>query len=164
MPILPLLLAAMQAAPTPFEDLAALEARLIAVAGAEIGAPEGPVHGIDRRLRLRRCPAIVEITRTPSGLSAACPTLGWRVHVAMRGGGSGGAGHAAQAREAGAPAIRRGDAVLVRISGRGFAAGLRATALEDGAVGARIRLRPDSNPRSPITAIVTGAGEATPAT
>lgn len=157
MSILPLLLIALQAAPPVHEDLAALEARMIASAGAGIGEAGGPVHGIDRRLRLHRCPVAAEIAPVRDGLSAACPALGWRVHVRVQGDG-------AVREQAGAPVIRRGDAVLVRITGRGFAAGLRAVALEDGAVGARIRLRPNASPATPITAIVTGPGEATPAT
>lgn len=158
MSVLPLLLVAMQAAPPAFEDIAALEARLVAASGAAIGAPGGPVHGLDRRLRLHRCPVAAEIVPSRGGFAAACPALGWRVHVAVRGGGPVGG------EAAGAPVIRRGDAVLVRITGRGFSAGLRAVAMEDGAVGARIRLRPNSSPSTPITAIVTGSGEATPAT
>jgi flagella basal body P-ring formation protein FlgA len=165
MPMLPLLLIALQAAPPAYEDLAALEARVVAAAGANIGEAGGPVHGIDRRLRLHRCPVAADIVPARSGFSAACPTLGWRVHIAVSNGGADGGRDAAAGNPTmGGPAIRRGDAVLVRITGRGFAAGLRAVAMENGAVGARIRLRPNSSPATPITAIVTGPGEATPAT
>lgn len=154
--ILPALFIAFQAAPAAFEDLAALEARLVAAAGANIGAPSGPAHGLDRRLRLHRCPVAAEISPARGGWSAACPSLGWRVHVPLRGTGADPA--------SGGPAIRRGDAVAVRMQGRGFAVVLRAVALEDGAVGARIRLRRTSGPAAPINAIVTGPGEAAPST
>ncbi len=161
MPLLPLLLVALQTVPAVPEDLAILEARVVDAAGASIGDAGGPVHGIDRRLRLHRCPVPATIQQLRGGIVATCPVLGWRVHVALSGGGH---GTAAGGETATAPIIRRGDAVLVRITGRGFAAGLRAVALEDGRLGARIRLRPNSSPTTPITAIVTGPGEATPAT
>lgn len=151
------LLIALQAAPPAFEDLAALEARVAAAAGAAIGAPGGPVHGLDRRLRLQRCPVAAEIVPARGGLAVHCPARGWRLHVALAGGAVA-AGHAA------GPVIRRGDPVLIRITGRGYAVGVRAVALEDGAVGTRIRLRRSAGPATTLIGIVTGPGEAAPAT
>jgi flagellar basal body P-ring formation protein FlgA len=154
---LPLFLIAVQSAAPIHEDLVALEARLVAVVGAGIGTPGGPAHGIDRRLRLYRCPVPAEIQTGRGGVIAACPSLGWRVHVAVPGVAAGNA-------TANDPAIRRGDAVLVRTRGRGFSVLVRAIALQDGAVGERIRLRRTSGSAAPIIAIVSAPGEATPVT
>ncbi len=162
LPVLSVLLVALQAAPLPFEDLSALEARVIAAAGAAIGAPGGPTQPLDRRLRLRRCAAPAEIAPVRGGLSVACAAQGWRLHVALSGAPTGSGG--AQANQQSGPVIRRGDAVAVRMQGRGFSVVLRAVALEDGAMGARIRLRRANGPTMPITGIVTGPGEASPAT
>lgn len=145
---------ALQSAPLLHEDLAALQARIVAVAGADIGAPGGPVLALDSRLRLHRCPAAAQISAATSALRISCPALGWRLHVPLVGGASDDA--------AGAPAIRRGDMVALRIRGGGFAVVMRAIALEDGAIGARIRLRRASGSSAPIHATVTGAGEAAP--
>lgn len=162
MSLLPILLVALQSAPPALEDLAALEARVVAVTGTGVGSPGGPLHPIDRRLRLHRCLTPAEIAPVRGGLAVACPERGWRIHVAL-GQGGGDAGLAAGQRAAG-PVIRRGDAVAVRMQGRGFAVVLRAIALEDGAIGARIRLRRTAGPTTPIAAIVTGPGEAALAT
>ncbi len=153
---------ALQSAPLLYEDLASLQARIVAVAGADIGAPGGPALALDSRLRLHRCPTAAQITAaTGAQISAAsgalrisCPALGWRLHVPLVGSASDDA--------AAVPAIRRGDMVALRIRGGGFAVVMRAIALEDGAVGARIRLRRASGSSAPIHAVVTAPGEVAP--
>jgi flagella basal body P-ring formation protein FlgA len=86
--------------------------------------------------------------------------VGWRVHgVPMQANSGSSPAHAAPA----GPAIRRGDPVTLRIPGRGFAVAMRAIALEDAVVGARIRLRRASGPTTALFGIVTAPGEARPA-
>jgi flagellar basal body P-ring formation protein FlgA len=136
---------ALQAA-APVEDLTVLHQRMEVVAGA-------PLRPLDPRLRLSACPIAVAIAMDRGSAVASCPARGWRVYAPVLGG---------SAAAAAAPVIRRGDAVAVRLPGRGFAVTLRAVALEDGAVGNRIRLRAASGPARPMTATVTAAGEAAP--
>ncbi len=150
-----ILIAALIAAATPggFEDIAKLEARTIAALDAGIGIPGGPVAAIDRRLRLARCPAPVTIDPPALGAVALrCAQLGWRIRVPQVGVSGGASG---QARAA--PVVRRGDPVEVRAEGRAFSVVGSAIADEDGAQGARIRVRTDRT-RPPVVAEVVDVG------
>jgi hypothetical protein len=137
---------ALQAA-TPIENLELLQQRMEAAAGTAL-------RPLDPRLRLVRCPESLAITTGPHSVIAYCAELGWRVHAVplspldqyVRG-----------------PIVRRGDPVTLRIPGRGFAVVLRTVALEDAAIGARVRLRRTTGPTTPLIGIVTAAGEAQPA-
>jgi flagellar basal body P-ring formation protein FlgA len=146
MSALPIMLPlALQAAPA-LENLDVLHQRMEAAAGA-------PVRPLDPRLRLRVCPDAVTIDVGPRAVTASCAVVGWRVHgVPMQ--------SASGPTQPAGPVIRRGDAVQLRVPGRGFAVTLRAVALDDGGIGARIRLRPASGPARAMTATVTGPGEA----
>ncbi len=169
--ILPLLLQV--AAPAAFEDIAAMEARVVAHTGAGIGAPGGPRQPIDRRLRLGACADAVTISAAAPGvLLLHCANRGWRVHVALLPGGSLPIPATAPAHqglveaEAGLttmpPAhivVRRGDGVAVRIAGVGFAITMRTVAQQDGRVGDRIRVQ-DPVRRHVMQVIVTGEGRA----
>ena len=116
----------------PFADLAVIDREVALFAGAEAEAMP-----LDPRLRLRPC-------RSPLALSwrggrretivAECPDAGgWRLFVPMRGGGAAGPGAA--------PAVNRGDAVTIAVSGPGFSVSQPGEALEAGAPGAWIRVR-----------------------
>jgi hypothetical protein len=142
--LLPLAMQAVQ----PLENLEALHQQMEAAADTAL-------RPLDPRLRLRDCPEAVNIVVGPRVITATCAVVGWRVY-----------GVPIQASFAGTttsdPAIRRGDPVTLRIPGRGFAVVLRAVALEDAVIGARIRLRRASGPTTPLIGIVTGPGEAAP--
>src|SRR5690606_18069901 len=67
-----------------FEDLAQLEARVIARLGAGIGQPGGPARPIDRRLKLAACPSPAMISvPMPTAAMAECAPIGWRIHVPL---------------------------------------------------------------------------------
>jgi flagella basal body P-ring formation protein FlgA len=144
-----------------FEDIDRLEARVVAALDAEIGAPGGPAAPIDRRLKLAKCPTPVEIDPPALGAVALrCPMIGWRIRVPqMRGDGGGGAmAMQAQARPERAVAlIKRGDPVELRADGRAFSVVGEGVADEDGAAGARIRVKFDRS-RPPVVGQVVDVG------
>ena len=159
LPLLALLSAA-PAAAAPFQNIDALEARLINALGAGIGEPGGPATPIDRRLKLAACPATVQIDPPALGAVALrCPAANWRIRVPIaRLSGAGpasttGAGMAAKAD----PVIRRGDPVDLVAESSGFSVSVSAVAQEDGAPGSRIRVKADGK-NSPIFAEVIDAG------
>jgi len=158
---LPLLvLFAAPAAAAPFQNIDALETRLINALGAGIGEPGGPATAIDRRLKLASCPTTVQIDPPVMGAVALrCPAANWRIRVPIaRLGGAGsasttGAGMAAKAD----PVVRRGDPVDLVAASNGFSVSVSAIAQEDGAPGSRIRVKADGK-SSPIFAEVIDAG------
>ncbi len=153
-------LAATPATAAPFQNLDVLEARVIGALGAGIGEPGGPAAPIDRRLKLAACPTTVQLDPPAMGAVALrCPALGWRIRVPLaRLAGAG----AAATRSAGVPVkaepvIRRGDPVDLVAGSAGFSVSVSAVAQEDGAPGARIRVRTDGQ-KGPIFAEVVDAG------
>ena len=130
-----------------FEDIAALEARVVAALDADVGAPGGPAAPLDRRMKLARCPQPATIDPPALGaLPLRCPALGWRIRVPLSGvqaiAGS------ARAAVAPAPVIKRGDPVeLVARAGQ-ISVSTQAIAQEDGVIGGRIRVKTD--PKSGI--------------
>lgn len=136
----PLALAA--ALPAAFEDLADLDARI---------AAWGTAAPVDRRLKLARCPAMLDIA--PLGANAVavrCTPLGWRILVPL----------VQSARNAeGTPDIRKGDEVEISAEGDGFSISMPAIAMEDGRTGVAMRVRTSpGNP--PFSVTVTGPGRA----
>lgn len=141
------LLSALCAAPAVaqgFEDLEALEARLVAALGAGIGEAGGPANPIDRRLKLAACPSPAMFDAPRLGAATInCEPLGWRIRVPL----ARSASVSIAAAEA-EPIIRRGDQVEVVALGGAFSVSTLAVADEDGAPGERIRLRTDRRERS----------------
>lgn len=133
-------------ATTAFEDLDALDRDAMNAASA-LGGQAMPV---DRRLRLARCPQGVTITSGEGrALDVRCPTLGWRLRVALVQG---------SAADSAAPLVRRGDPLTVVSGGAGFRIETSAIATEDGALGRTVRARLDGGTRQ-ISGVVTGAQE-----
>jgi flagella basal body P-ring formation protein FlgA len=138
------LLAAAAAAPAHaqgFENLDALDSRIAGALGAAIGEPGGAANALDRRLRLAACPAPATISEPLQGaVTVRCEAIGWRIRVAVVGGGS--AFLVTQAGPArAAPVVRRGDQVQVVALAAGFTVSTLGVAEQDGAPGERIRVR-----------------------
>lgn len=151
---LALLLAASPALTQGFENLDRLEGDLIAQLGAGIGEPGGPAAGIDRRLKLAACPSRPEFgAPAMNAVAIRCAATGWRIRVPLTRGDS-----ASGAAAAAAPVVLRGDAVSVVAAGRGFTVSQAGVAQENGAPGARIRVRMDAR-KPPIFAEVVAQGE-----
>lgn len=156
----PLLLMLTQTA--AHEDIGALETRVVAALGAEVGSPGGPDRPLDRRLRLQRCasPATIDPSRAEVA-EVACASAGWRLFVARISDARATDLSLSPVRlaQSATLVVRRGDSVAVRLSGTGFAVTMRAEAEQDGAVGQRIRVRSAAR-RTPFAVIVTGEGAA----
>ena len=159
LPILALLAAPAAAATPGFQNIDALEARLINALGAGIGEPGGPAAPIDRRLKLAACPATVQIDPPAMGaIALRCAPLNWRIRVPIA--RLGNAQNVAMGSVMGARAeivVRRGDPVDLVAATDGFSVSVSATAQEDGAPGSRIRVKADGQ-NSPIFAEVIEAG------
>jgi flagellar basal body P-ring formation protein FlgA len=124
-------------------DLTEIDRAVVQFTGVPQGQPGGAALPVDRRLRLTPC-------RTPLAtgwygarqdtVEVSCPMPGgWRLFVPLAGIGRG---------EAAPPAITRGDAVSIAVSGQGFTVAQRGEALESGPVGAWIKVR-TANPGAP---------------
>ena len=124
----------------PFEDVAALDSRLAAALGAAVGEPGGAAAPIDRRLRLAACPVPTLIEAPALGAATLrCEPLGWRIRVPLARRAAPDQAAAARAE----PVVRKGDQVELVASGASFSVSTLAVAEQDGAVGDRIRVRPE---------------------
>jgi flagellar basal body P-ring formation protein FlgA len=140
--ILPTLLLSAPLSAQQFEDVAALDVQVAAVAEA--------AQPIDRRLKLARCPENVAIDPPALGAVALrCKSLGWRIRVPLV--------PSVKAETTSEIIIRRGDGVEVISSGNGFEVSTSGTAMEDGSLGKAIRVK--SSTAATITlGTVTAAG------
>lgn len=139
-----------------FENLDALEVRLIAALGAGVGEAGGPLRPLDRRLKLADCPAPVTIE--PGALGAAllrCEPLGWRIRVPLQ--RSATVQTASAQAERAAPLVRRGDQVELVAMTRSFTVRSSGIAEQDGAVGERVRVRTERGAQ-PVTGEVMADG------
>jgi len=159
LPLLALLAAPAAAATPQFQNIDALEARLINALGAGIGEPGGAATPIDRRLKLAACPATVQIDPPAMGaIALRCAPLNWRIRVPIA--RLGNTQNAAMGNGMGTkadPVVRRGDPVDLTAETNGFSVSVSATAQEDGAPGSRIRVKADGQ-KGPIFAEVIEAG------
>lgn len=130
-------LAAQPALGQPAADLDAVDRAVAQFTGAAQGQPGGAALPVDRRLRLVPCRTALAVgwsTPRRDSVEVRCPVAGgWTLYVPLAGGGGGAPTPAA---------IARGDAVSVAVSGDGFAVSQGAEALDSGAIGAWIRVRP----------------------
>ena len=135
-------LALLASASSPFEDLDALDRQIAAIA---------PAQPIDRRLKLRRCPAPATIEPFGGrGLSVSCVAIGWRIFVATA---------LMNTPSAGPADIRKGDVISLQVPGDGFIISTSATALDDARTGQMLRLK-IARDSAVISAEATGAGQA----
>lgn len=143
------------AGPDGFENLDKLEGRLVGALDADVGQPGGPATHIDRRLKLKPCPAPVTIDPPALGAVALrCEALGWRIRVPLTHAAGTATAPGASFVPVTAPAaaaaaassqpvvIKRGDPVELSATRDGFTVTTQAVAQEDGRIGGRIRVRP----------------------
>ena len=143
------------AAAQPFADLAAIDRAVAAFAGAPLGQPGGAAQAADRRLRLAPCAAPLALSYYGGRLGSVlvqCPDVGgWRLFVAVSGNSRQGAASMVP------PAVARGEAITIAVSGAGFSVTQSGEAMEAGAVGAWIRVRTSAK-ATPIRAQVARPG------
>lgn len=139
-----------------FIDPAQIDRAVEQFTGAPIGVAGGAARPVDRRLRLAQCRSPLALgwhgTRQDA-VRVECPDSGsWRIFVAIGGGGT--AGPAARM----APLVARGDAVSIVVRGPGFSVTQSGEALETGAQGEWIRVRPPGG-SEPLRAQVARPGQ-----
>jgi flagellar basal body P-ring formation protein FlgA len=129
-----------------YVDPAELDRAVTQFTGVPIGTPGGAAQGVDRRLRLMPCPQAIALAwygQTRGAVEVRCPVQGgWKLYVPMVGGGAVGAANAP-------PAVFKGDAVSISVSGEGFAVSQGGEALESGPLGAWIKVR-GLSPDAPV--------------
>ena len=120
-----------------FVDLGEIDRAVAAFTGAAQGTPGGAAQPLDRRLRLAPCPARFTLgwygTRQDTVEVRCAVPGGWKLYVPLVA--------AAATAAAGPPAITRGDAVTISVSGAGFAVSQPGEAMESGVIGAWIKVR-----------------------
>ncbi len=139
-----------------FENLDQLDIAVAAALGAGIGEPGGPARPVDRRLKLAACPQPVVVEAPALGaVAVSCPAIGWRVRVPLVRTLLASAQMPAQ--QAAEPVVRKGDQVELIASSGAFTVSTVAVAEQDGAAGARIRVRSEGK-KGAVIGIVTEDG------
>lgn len=132
-----IVLAILAAASTGYADLAAIDREVAGFTGAEIGQSGGAMTPVDRRLRLAPCASPLALswrTQNHESVIVQCGDPGsWRLFVPIKRDLQG---------PGGAPAINRGDGISIAVNGDGFSVAQPGEAIESGAVGSWIRVRP----------------------
>jgi flagella basal body P-ring formation protein FlgA len=137
-----------------FADPAEIDRVVAEFTGASTGSQGGARLPVDRRLKLSQCQAPLALEwygRTRDTVLVRCPvTGGWRIFVPVETGPA-----AAKAEKV----VARGEAVSIAVQGRGFALSRQGEALESGAVGEWIRVRPAGAKQDTVRARVLQPGK-----
>lgn len=124
------------AAASPTIGPAEIDRAVMGFTGAAIGTPGGARLPADPRLRLAACAGPLALdwhTPARSSVRVECPgPIPWRIFVAVAPLASAGPA---------APAVKRGDHVIIAVRGRGFSVQQPGEAVEAGAVGDWIFVR-----------------------
>lgn len=124
--------------------------------GAPIGSQGGARLPVDRRLKLASCNAPLALEwygRARETVLVRCPvTGGWRLFVPVE------AAPSAVTRLE--PVVSRGESVAIVVRGKGFTLSRQGEAMESGAVGQWIRVRPAGNKAEPVRVRVLEPGKA----
>jgi flagella basal body P-ring formation protein FlgA len=136
-----------------FADPLAIDRAVADFTGAQIGAPGGARTPVDRRLRLAACGSSLALEwygRARDTVLVRCPEQGgWRLFVPLAAGGT---------QQGGADVVSRGDMVTITVRGSGFTLSRQGEALEAGAVGEWIRVKPADKRSDPMRAQVVRPG------
>jgi flagella basal body P-ring formation protein FlgA len=140
-----------------FADPATIDAAVARFTGASIGQPGGARLPADRRMKLAPCamPLALEwYGRARESVLVRCPVAGgWRLYVPVADANSSSA-----AAAAGTSIVARGESVAISVRGRGFSLTRQGEALDTGAAGEWIRVRPAGNKMDPIRARILRPG------
>ncbi|NCP19831.1 MAG: flagellar protein [Erythrobacter sp.] len=160
-----LLAAAIPAIATPASantpmDASAIDRAVMEFTGAGIGQPGGARLPVDRRMRLNACGVPLQLEwygANRDSVQVHCPDAGWRIFVAVA--------QTQQAQQPGQPGtgevvISRGETVSIMVEGGGFSLSRQAVALEEGTIGAWIKVRPAQDRKAdPVRAQVVRPGQ-----
>jgi flagella basal body P-ring formation protein FlgA len=150
-----LLVAGAPAVAAGFADPVEIDQAVARFTGASAGAEGGARLPVDRRLKLARCDAPLALEwygRQRDTVLVRCPVAGgWRLFVPVES-----TVVAAAPREA---AVARGDSVSIVVQGKGFTLSRKGEALEGGAVGEWIRVRPAGTRSDPVRLRIVEPGK-----
>ena len=137
-----------------FTDAGEIDRAVADFTGAAIGSVGGARLPVDRRLKLSFCQAPLALEwygRTRDTVLVRCPVSGgWRIFVPVE------TGPAAATAE---KVVARGEGVSIAVQGRGFTLSRKGEALESGAIGDWIRVRPAGTKQDTIRARVMQPGK-----
>tara|TARA_B100000678_G_scaffold231797_1_gene200561 strand:- start:411 stop:920 length:510 start_codon:yes stop_codon:yes gene_type:complete len=140
-------------------DPAAIDRAVMEFTGAAIGQPGGARLPVDRRMRLNACGMPLQLEwygKNRDSVQVQCPDAGWRIFVAVA--------QVPQAEEPGTGEIvvSRGETVAIVVEGGGFSLSRQAVAMEEGAIGSWIKVRPAQDRKAePVRAQVVRPGQVT---
>mgnify|MGYP001499621449 CR=1 FL=1 len=138
-------------------DPAEIDRAVMQFTGAAIGQPGGARLPVDRRMRLNPCGSPLQLEwygKARESVQVLCPDAGWRIYVAV-----------AQVQQAGQReeaeiVVSRGETVSIVVEGGGFSLSRQAVAMEEGAIGAWIQVRPTQEKKAdPVRAQVVRPGQ-----
>ena len=138
-------------------DPAAIDRAVMEFTGAAIGQPGGARLPVDRRMRLNACGMPLQLEwygKNRDSVQVQCPDAGWRIFVAVA--------QVPQAEEPGTGEIvvSRGETVAIVVEGGGFSLSRQAVAMEEGAIGSWIKVRPAQDRKAePLRAQVVRPGQ-----
>jgi flagella basal body P-ring formation protein FlgA len=137
-----------------FASLEEIDSAVVQFTGAPTGTEGGARLPVDRRLKLARCEAPLALEwygRTRDTVLVRCPVAGgWRLFVPI-------ASAPAAARQE--PVVARGESVAIVVRGGGFTLSRQGEAMEAGAVGDWIRVRPAGTRNDPVRVRVIEPGK-----
>ena len=153
LPAAAVLMAPARAHAATFTDPAQIDAEVARFTGLPQGTTGGAAQPTDRRLKLASCTNPLSLgwyAGRRDTVLVQCPDAGgWRLFVPVLQG----AGGAAEA-----PAVLRGEAVTIAVSGPGFSVSQPGEAMEAGPVGAWIRVKTASANAQPMRARIVRPG------
>lgn len=156
------LLAAPLLAAAPM-DLSIIDRAVADFTGAPQGQPGGAKLPVDRRLRLDPCTGPLDLSwfgRDQRSVQVTCPQSGWKIYVAIDGAASTPARGSAQTGGfAGGTIVNRGEGVTILARGSGFTLTRQGEALEAGAMGQWIKIRPVGDKKAVLRAQVLRPGQ-----
>lgn len=138
-------------------DPAAIDRAVMEFTGAGIGQPGGARLPVDRRMRLNPCRMPLQLEwygKARDSVQVHCPDAGWRIYVAV-----------AQIEQPGQAEVNevvvsRGETVSIVVEGGGFSLSRQAVAMEEGAIGSWIKVRPVQDKKAePVRAQVVRPGQ-----
>jgi flagella basal body P-ring formation protein FlgA len=136
--------AAIPASARDVTDVATIDRAVAAFTGAAVGQPGGARSPSDPRLQLAACAVPLAVswhTAARTAVQVECPGPGsWRIFVAVNPASGPASGPAAAAARP-APAVKRGDALIIAVRGPGFSVQQPGEAMDSGAVGEWIFVR-----------------------
>lgn len=139
-----------------FVDTQDIDRAVQSYTGHPVGARQGAIRPVDRRLRLAICKSGFAMDWYGKGrktVKVECPEPGgWKIYVPIASAQSG------TFAERAVPVVARGDMVSIAVRGPGFSVAHQGQAMEAGSIGDWIRVKLVGN-REPLRARIDQPGQ-----